>query len=295
MGEHNIFKTALLLTTLTVLLVVFGGILGGNAGMLLALLLALGMNFSTYWFSDRMALAMAGAKEVSERDAPELHRLVERLALQARMPKPRVHLVDTPTPNAFATGRDPAHGAVAVTRGLLATLDRDELAAVLAHELAHVKNHDTLVATIAATAAGAITMLANMAHWAILFGGMGREDRGADVGGIAGLGSALLMTILAPLAATVIQLAISREREYGADAVGARILGDPLPLARALAKMNRANQTRPMVVNPALAHQFTVQPLRGGGLAGLFSTHPPMEQRIARLKEMALRPTVYQD
>lgn len=294
MSGSNRFKTALLLTALTVLFVVVGRLLGGNEGMVFAFLLAIGMNVGSYWFSDRLALAMSGAKEVSEREAPDLHRLVESVAYQARIPKPRVYIIDTMTPNAFATGRDPAHAAVAVTRGITQILDRDELAGVLAHELAHIKNRDTLIATIAATAAGAITMIANMAHWALMFGGLGRDEDGEGAGGLLGLFGALLMIVLAPMAATLIQLAISRTREYDADATGARILGDPLPLARALEKMAYANRALPMAVNPATAHQYIVQPAMSGGLAGLFSTHPPIEERVARLRQMALRPTTYQ-
>ncbi|MGE5618790.1 MAG: zinc metalloprotease HtpX [Sphingomonadaceae bacterium] len=285
----NTLKTALLLTSLTVLLVLMGRLVGGTGGMVFAFGLALMMNFGAYWFSDRMALAMSGAREVTHEEAPELHRTVEQLALQAKIPKPRVYVVEAVAPNAFATGRDPAHAAVAVTSGIMRVLDRDELAGVLAHELAHVRNRDTLISAIVATIAGAITMIANMAQWAIMFGGLGRGEEDEE-GGMAGLAGSLLMVFLAPIAATLIQLAISRSREFSADATGARILGDPLPLARALEKLHAANQVVPMQVNPATAHQFTVQPFAGGGLTSLFSTHPAMEERVARLRQMALRP-----
>lgn len=289
---NNTVKTTLLLTALTVLFIFMGRLLGGNGGMLLAFGLALVMNLSAYWFSDKVALSMSGAKEVSESDAPELHRMVGQLALQARLPKPRVYMMETPTPNAFATGRDPNHAAVAVTSGLLNTLDRDEVAGVIAHELAHVKNRDTLISAVVATIAGAITMIANMAQWALLFGGFGRSD-GEDNEGIAGLAGGLLMIILAPIAAALIQLGISRAREFSADATGARILGDPLPLARALEKLEASNRIAPMAVNPATAHQFTVQPFSGRGIASLFSTHPSTTERVAKLRQMALMPTSY--
>ncbi|MHB0871037.1 MAG: zinc metalloprotease HtpX [Chloroflexota bacterium] len=286
----NTLKTALLLTSLTVLLVLTGRLVGGTGGMVFAFGLALLMNFGAYWFSDRMALAMSGAKEVSHEEAPELHRMVEQLALHARIPKPRVYVMETAAPNAFATGRDPSHAAVAVTSGIMRVLDWDELAGVIAHELAHVRNRDTLISAIVATIAGAITMIANMAQWAMIFGSFGRDEDGEE-GGMANLAGGLLMIFLAPIAATLIQLAISRAREFSADTTGARILGDPLPLARALEKLQAANQVVPMQVNPATAHQFTVQPFAGGGLTALFSTHPKTEERVARLRQMALRPT----
>lgn len=234
MGSSNTMKTAALLTTLTVLFVLVGRMLGGSGGMVLAFGLAIVMNLGAYWMSDRLALAGAGAKEVGESEAPELHRIVDRLAAQAGMPKPKVYVVDTPAPNAFATGRDPAHAAVAVTSGITRILSQEELAGVLAHELAHVKNRDTLIAAVVATLAGAITMLANMAQWALLFGGFGRGGDDEEGAGLGGLAAGFLMIFLAPIAAAVIQLAISRSREYGADSGGAALLGDPLPLARAL-------------------------------------------------------------
>lgn len=291
MNAGNTLKTALLLTTLTVLFVLVGRLLGGTGGMVLALGLALAMNFGAYWFSDRLALSMAGAKEVSPAEAPELHWLVERLATQARLPKPRVYVMETPTPNAFATGRDPSHAAVAVTTGITRMLDRHELAGVLAHELAHVRNRDTLIAAVVATIAGAITAIANMAQWALMFGGLGHSEDDEE-GGLAGLAGGILMIFLAPIAATIIQLAISRAREFDADATGARILGDPLPLASALGKLEVANHALPLHVNPSTAHQFTVQPFADGGLMALFSTHPPVAERVARLRAMAMRPAL---
>ena len=294
MGANNTLRTALLLTTLTVLFVLVGNALGGNGGMVFAFGLALTMNFGAYWFSDRLALKMAGAKEVPQQELPELHRLVEQLSLQARMPKPKVYVMDTLAPNAFATGRDPQHAAVAVTTGITQALDQRELAGVLAHELAHIKNRDTLISAVAAAVAGSVTMLANMAQWALIFGGFGRSEDEEGAGGLAGMVSGLLMIVLAPIAAALIQMAISRTREFGADAAGASILGDPLPLARALEKLEFISHTAPMNVNPSTAHQFTVQPFAGGGLASLFSTHPRTADRVARLREMALRPASYQ-
>ncbi|MHB1131245.1 MAG: zinc metalloprotease HtpX [Chloroflexota bacterium] len=295
MSTDNKLRTALLLTSLTVLFVLAGNALGGSGGMVIAFALALAMNFGAYWFSDRLALRMAGAKEVSPTEAPDLHQLVEQLALQARMPKPRLYLMDTPAPNAFATGRDPQHAAIAVTTGIGRVLDQNELAGVLAHELAHIKNRDTLISALAATVAGAITMLANMAQWALIFGGPGRSEEDEGAGGLAGVVSGLLMIVLAPIAAALIQMAISRTREFDADAAGARILGDPLPLARALEKLEVMSRAVPMRVDPSAAHQFTVQPFAGSRLASLFSTHPSTAARVARLREQALWPTSYQD
>ncbi len=289
----NTLKTVLLLTSLTVLLVLMGNVAGGTGGMIFAFGLALIMNFGAYWFSDKMALAMAGAKEVSYEESPKLHQIVDHLSALASVPKPRVYLIESETPNAFAAGRDPSHAAVAVTTGIMHALSRDELAGVLAHELAHVTNRDTLISAVVATIAGAITMIANMAQWALLFGGFRGEDEEEGAGGLAGIASGLLMIFLAPIAAALIQLAISRSREFAADATGARILGDPLPLASALEKLDAASHVRPLEVSPGMAHQFTVQPLRGGGLAGLFSTPPSTEERVSRLRQMALRPLSY--
>lgn len=288
MGAGNTFRTALLMTALAVLLVFVGRMLGGTGGMILALALAAAMNIGAYWFSDRIALKMAGAREVSPEEAPAIHRIVDLLTLRSGMPKPRVYVIDSPTPNAFATGRDPAHAAVAVTSGIVRILDADELAGVLAHELAHVRNRDTLIAAVVATFAGAVTTLANMAQWALIFGGFGRSDED-DGGGLAGLVGGLVMIVVAPIAAMIVQLAVSRVREYGADATGAAILGDSLPLARALEKLESANRALPLDVNPSTAHQYIVQPL-SGGFAGLFSTHPPTAERVARLRRQALTP-----
>jgi len=238
-----------------------------------------------YWFSGDIALRMAGAREVSPEEAPELHQLVEELATYARLPKPRVAIIDTPAPNAFATGRDANHAVVAVTTGILGILNRDELAGVLAHELGHVRNHDILISSIAATIAGAITMLAQAAQWAMLFGGFGGSRDDEDTNPFA----ALLMIIVAPIAATLIQLAISRSREYAADDTGARLHGNPESLARALEKLEMATSVRPLPVNPAVAHMFIVNPLKGMNFAGLFSTHPPLEERIRRLRAMQPR------
>uniref|UniRef100_A0A7C1FH24 Protease HtpX homolog n=1 Tax=Caldilinea aerophila TaxID=133453 RepID=A0A7C1FH24_9CHLR len=267
----------MLLATLTAFFVVIGGALGGSGGMVIALLFATAINMAAWWFSDKMALKMSGAREVTPEEAPELHRLVETLARRAGIPKPRVHLIDSPTPNAFATGRSPSHGAVAATTGLLQMLNRDEIAGVMAHEIAHIKNRDTLISSIAATFAGAISMIADMAFWSAIFGG-GDEEEGGSAGGF-------LMLFLAPIAALIIQLAISRSREFVADAEGARILGDPKPLADALRKLEAEVRQQPMQVSPATSHLYIVNPVFGG-LASLFSTHPPTEKRIAKLEEL---------
>ncbi|BAL99028.1 zinc metalloprotease HtpX [Caldilinea aerophila DSM 14535 = NBRC 104270] len=267
----------MLLATLTAFFVVIGGALGGSGGMVIALLFATAINMAAWWFSDKMALKMSGAREVTPEEAPELHRLVETLAKRAGIPKPRVHLIDSPTPNAFATGRSPSHGAVAATTGLLQMLNRDEIAGVMAHEIAHIKNRDTLISSIAATFAGAISMIADMAFWSAIFGG-GDEEEGGGAGGF-------LMLFLAPIAALIIQLAISRSREFVADAEGARILGDPKPLADALRKLEAGVRQQPMQVSPATSHLYIVNPVFGG-LASLFSTHPPTEKRIAKLEEL---------
>jgi heat shock protein HtpX len=281
----NTLKTTALLAALTALLIVIGGFLGGRGGMLLFFGLAIVLNLGAYWFSGDIALRMAGAREVSEQEAPELHQLVAELATYARLPKPRVAIIDNPSPNAFATGRDANHAVVAVTTGILGILNRDELAGVLAHELGHVRNHDILISSIAATIAGAITMLAQAAQWAMLFGGFGGSRDDEDTNPFA----ALLMIIVAPIAATLIQLAISRSREYAADDTGARLHGNPESLARALEKLEAATSVRPLPVNPAVAHMFIVNPLKGMNFAGLFSTHPPLEERIRRLRAMQPR------
>jgi heat shock protein HtpX len=279
----NTLKTTFLMALLTVLLVTIGGALGGEGGLLLAFVFALVMNGVSYWFSDKIVLRMYGGQEVTQEQAPKLHRIVQELALRAKIPMPKLYLIPQDTPNAFATGRNENHAAVAVTQGILQILSEAELRGVLAHELSHIKNRDILVGTIAATMAGAISMLASMAHWGMIFGGRGTDQREGGHPIVA-----LAMIILAPLAALVVQMAISRSREYGADATGAAISGDPLSLASALSKLQRGAARIPMEANPATAHMFIVNPLTGGGLMSLFSTHPPMEERIRRLEAMAV-------
>jgi heat shock protein HtpX len=286
-GLTNTLKTAALLATLTVLLVLAGRWFGGTQGMLIAFLLALLMNGGAYWFSDRLALSLAGAREVDRYEAPRLHQMVAQLAQRANLPMPRVYLIDSAAPNAFATGRNPQHGAVAVTTGLLRLLNEDEVAAVIAHELGHIKNRDTLISTIAATFAGAVAILADMAQWALLLGGFGRHDDEGEDSGVAGVVGGLLLILVAPIAATLIQLAISRTREFEADAAGAAISGSPLALASALRKIETWKQQLPLVANPAMANLYIINPLDGGGIVRLFSTHPPTEERIARLERMA--------
>ena len=281
-SEMNTMKTTFLMALLTVLLVTAGGALGGEGGMMMAFIVALVMNGVSYWFSDKIVLRMYGAKEIGPEEAPKLHRIVQELALRAQMPMPKLYLIPQEAPNAFATGRDERHAAVAVTEGILRILDEAELRGVLAHELSHIKNRDILVGTIAATMAGAISMLANLAHWGMIFGGRSSDNREGGHPIVA-----LLMIIIAPLAAMLVQMAISRSREFGADATGAAIGGDPLSLANALRKLQRGVERIPMEANPATAHMFIVNPLTGGGLMTLFSTHPPLEERIRRLEGMA--------
>ena len=281
----NTLKTTFLLALLTVLLVLAGGAIGGRSGMTFALVMAGVMNFVSYWFSDKIVLAMYGAEQVTEADYPEFYGLVRQLAVQAGIPMPKVYVIPSDTPNAFATGRNPEHAAVAATSGILRILSRDELLGVMAHELAHVKHRDILISSIAATVAGAITYLAHMAQWAAIFGG-GR-DRDEEGGGLL---SVLVMAIVAPLAAMLIQMAISRSREFDADKGGAVYSGNPLYLAGALRKLEMANRQIPMDANPATAHMFIVNPLTGGGLMSLFSTHPPVEERIRRLEAMVYGP-----
>jgi heat shock protein HtpX len=282
MFSFNTLKTTLLLGLLTGLLVIAGGVIGGNAGMLLGFVIAVVLNFGSYWFSDKIALKMAGAREVSYAEAPELHDMVGRLAQASGLPKPRVAIVEADAPNAFATGRNPNNGLVAVTTGIVKILDRRELAAVISHELGHIRNRDILISAIAATFAGAITMLAHLGQFAMIFGG--RSDDDDDGGGIFG---ALLMIILAPIAATIIQLAISRSREFGADRTGAEVGGDPEALASALEKLDAYSRHIPLPVNPAASHMFIVKPLTGFSMQSLFSSHPPTEQRVARLRQIA--------
>jgi len=278
----NTIKTTLLLGLLTGLILAIGSYLGGSQGIVIAFLFAGVMNFSAYWFSDKIVLRMYSAQPVDEAQAPELYRIVRNLTMRNQMPMPKIYIIPTETPNAFATGRNPEHAAVAVTEGIMRLLTPEELEGVLAHELAHVKNRDTLTSTIAATLAGAIMMLASMLRWSAIFGGMQSDDRDRG-GGIFGL---LAMTILAPLAATLIQLAISRSREFQADETGARLAHNPFALASALEKLERANESMPMPASPQTAHLFIVNPLRGASIAKLFSTHPPLEERIRRLRAM---------
>lgn len=276
-------KTALLLGALTGLLMILGGLMGGRGGVAIAFIIAAGMNFFSYWLSDKLVLASYGAKPLDASSAPELYAMVNELAQEARIPMPRLYLIDTDTPNAFATGRNPRHAAVAVTRGIMRICSREELKGVLGHELSHVINRDILTSSIAATLAGAIMMLGTWVRWGAIFGLGGDEEEGG--GGILAL---IIMGILAPFAATMIQLAISRTREYQADASGARLTHNPLLLANALRKLETANQQLPMDASPASAHLFIVNPLSAQGIARLFSTHPPIEERIHRLEAMAV-------
>jgi heat shock protein HtpX len=280
----NTMKTTLLLGLLTVLIVMIGGAVGGQHGMVVAFVLAGIMNLGSYWFSDKIVLSMYGAQEIPPQEHPEIHQMILELAQHAGLPKPRIYLIEDDSPNAFATGRDPEHAVVAVTSGILRILSRQELKGVLAHELAHVKNRDILIGSIAATMAGAIMILANMARWAAIFGGNRDSEEGEGGGGIIGI---IVMTIVAPIAAMLIQMAISRSREYLADATGATFSGNPLGLAGALEKLQIASQRLPMESpNPATAHMFIVNPLSGRSLMNLFSTHPPIEERIARLRAL---------
>ena len=281
----NQFKTTVLLAALTVLIVLIGRMFGGNQGMMIAFIFAMIMNFGSYWFSDKIVLAMYRAKELTPSEAPNIHQVVAELAQRAGIPKPRIYLIPSETPNAFATGRNPEHAVVAVTQGIVRLLNDDELKGVLAHELGHVKNRDILIGSIAATLAGVVMMLASMARFAAIFGvGGGNDDEGG--GNIIGL---ILMSILAPLAAMLIQMAISRSREYLADETGARLAGNPRSLASALEKLASASKRIPMQeAKPATAHMFIVNPLSGGGFASWFSTHPPVEERVSRLRAMAV-------
>jgi heat shock protein HtpX len=276
----NQLKTTVLLAGMTVLIMLAGNLMGGRQGMIIALVLAAGMNFFSYWFSDKMVLKMYRAREVSAQEAPDLYGMVQTLARQASLPMPKVYIIPEQAPNAFATGRNPDHAVVAVTEGLLSLMGRQEIMGVLAHELAHVKNRDILIGTIAATMAGAIMMLASMARWSAIFGGMSRDDDNGG-GGMIGM---IVMAIIAPVAAMIIQMAVSRSREYLADATGARIAGTPEGLATALEKLGAYSRQIPMSANPSTAHMFIVNPLSGKSLQNLFSTHPPMEERISRLR-----------
>ncbi|MDO9209944.1 MAG: zinc metalloprotease HtpX [Deltaproteobacteria bacterium] len=280
----NTFKTFILLAGLSALLLFIGQALGGRSGLYFALFMAFIMNMVGYWFSDKIALAMSGAKEVSVNEAPELHQMVEKLSVQAGLPKPRVYIIPQETPNAFATGRNPEHAAVAVTEGISRILKPAELEGVLAHELAHIKNRDILISSVAAVIAGAISYMATMAQWGA-FLGMGRSDDD-EGGGRGNIIAVVLMAIIAPIAAMLIQMAISRSREYQADSTGAKIIGAGRPLANALIKLEEYNKQVPMQVNPAQAQMYIVNPLSAGGFTRLFSTHPPIQERVARLMAM---------
>jgi heat shock protein HtpX len=278
MTTTNYFKTAMLLGLLTGLIVLCGQLLGGTTGMVLALGLAAVMNLGSYWFSDKIVLSMYRAQPVEPHAAPRLHAIVDRLVARAGMPKPKLYVLPEAAPNAFATGRNPSHAAVAVTRGLLELMTDEEVEGVVAHELAHVKNRDILIASVAATIAGAISILASLARWGAIFGGQsGRDDRS---GGVIGL---IAMAIVAPIAALVVQMAVSRSREYAADATGAAISGNPYGLARALEKLGQYSRRVPLAASPATSHMFIVMPLSAEGFSSLFSTHPPIPERIRRL------------
>lgn len=279
-----IFKTFLLMLGLTLLFLFIGQSIGGKQGLVTAFIFALGMNFITYWFSDKIVLMMYGGLKVTREQLPEVYALLDELTVSAGIPMPKVYLLPLAAPNAFATGRNPSHASVAVTKGILEILDREELKGVLAHELGHVKNRDILIATVAATIAGTIMMLARMAQYAAFFGGRNRDDREGG-GNVLAL---LFLTIIAPLAAIIIQMAISRTREYQADQTGGRISRSPLALARALEKLDVYARKIPLVnAKPTTAHLFIVNPLRGGGILTLFSTHPPIKERINRLEKLA--------
>jgi len=282
----NGLKTLMLLTVLTLLFVAIGFLVGGRNGMMIAFGFAVVMNFVSYWFSAKIVLSMYKAREVNESEAPRVFGMVQRLATQAGLPMPRVYVIPGNSPNAFATGRNPANGVIAFTQGILDLLSEDELEGVAAHELSHIKNRDILTQTVAATIAGAIGMLASMARWGAIFGGIGRSDDREGGGNILGL---LVMAIVAPIAAMFVQMAISRSREYAADATGAQVSGKPLSLASALRKLNSGAERRPLDANPATAHMFIVNPLTGRSFKNLFSTHPPIEERIARLEAMAYK------
>lgn len=298
MKTTNMVKTTLLLGGLTGLFLLIGSAIGGTGGMIFAFVLAIALNMGAWWFSDKLALRMSGAKEASPEEAPDLHRMVEELSARANLPKPRVYIIETDMPNAFATGRSPQNSAVAATTGIMNMLTYDELAGVMAHELAHIKNRDTLISSVAATIGGAITMIADLAMWALIFGGFGGDEE--EGGGLGEAVGGIFMLILAPIASIIIQMAISRAREYDADADGARILGNAMPLADALEKLEgwshsrqQAHEQGEMVpgdeqrVNPAISHLYIIPPL-AGGLASLFRTHPETEKRVAKLRSMVI-------
>ena len=280
----SMIKTTILLALLTGLIMLIGGVLGGRGGLEIAFVFAIAMNFFSYWFSDKMVLKAYGAQPLDASNAPELYAIVNELANSANIPMPRLYMIDSDTPNAFATGRNPKHAAVAVTRGIMRICTREELKGVIGHELSHVLNRDILISSVAATLAGVVMMVASMARWGALLGGFGGRDDNNRGGGMIEL---LAMAILAPLAATMIQLAISRTREYQADASGAHLTHNPLLLANALRKLESANERMPMAdASQATAHMFIVNPLSAGGMSRLFSTHPPIEERIRRLEQM---------
>lgn len=276
----NNFRTWLLMGALTVLLVMAGNAISGPSGMMFMLVFSVIMNFSGYWWSDKIATRMTGAKPVSESEAPELYSMVGSLSVKAGLPMPRIYKTSSPQPNAFATGRNPSHAVVAVTDGLMRLLSKEEVEGVLAHELAHIKNKDILIGSMAAMMAGAISAIAHIAQWGLIFGGGDDDDNPLGIVGV------LLTIIIMPIAAMLVQMAISRSREYGADAEGARIAGRPDGLVNALLKLERGAQAVPMEVSPAASHMFIVNPLSGRRLAGLFSTHPPIAERVARLKKI---------
>ena len=275
----NQIRTTILLAALTAIIVVIGNLLGGQQGMIIAFVIAAAMNFFSYWFSDKIVLKMYRAQEASDQQAPDVYDMVRELARRAQLPMPKVYVIPQEAPNAFATGRNPQHAVVAVTQGLLKLMNREEVMGVLAHELAHIKNRDILIGSIAATMAGAIMILGSMARWFAFFGGGSSDDDNG--GGIVGL---IVMAVLAPLAAMIIQMAISRSREYLADATGAGFSGHPEGLASALERLGQYSKRLPMHANPSTAHMFIVNPLSGRSLTNLFSTHPPLEERIARLR-----------
>lgn len=275
------FKTFVLMSIMMAFFLLVGSVLGGETGLIIAFGFSLIMNFGAYWFSDKMVLSMYRAKEVDRNQFPELFRSVEILASNAELPMPKVYVINNPTPNAFATGRNPQNAAVAVTTGIMEILNKEELDGVLAHELAHIKNRDILIGSIAATLVGTLTFLARMAGWAAIFGGRSDDDDGGGIGG-------LVLIILSPIIAILLQMAISRSREFAADADGAQISNKPMALASALNKLQVMNSRRPMKnASPSSAHMFIVNPLTGGGVMKLFSTHPPMDDRIKRLEEIA--------
>jgi len=274
----NWFKTTMLLAVMTALIVWIGNLFGGRQGMIIAFILAMGMNFFSYWYSDKIVLRMYRAREVTPDQNPEVYEIVRYIAGRANLPVPRIYIIPEESPNAFATGRNPDHAVIAITKGLLNLMDREEIMGVLSHEMAHIKNRDILIGSIAATMAGAIMILAGMARWTAFFGGGSDDDEGGL--GIIGL---IVMSILAPVAAMLIQMAISRSREYLADATGTGFVGQPKGLANALEKLGSYSKRIPMQAQPNTAHMFIVNPLRGAKLANLFSTHPPLEERIARL------------